>query len=237
MNCLIEALGLGAARQRHRRWPPTPTARSCSSRPAGTIVELARRYYETGRRYRCCRAAIATFAAFENAMTLDIAMGGSTNTVLHLLAAAHEARGAVHHARHRPPVPPRARAVQGRALGRRRARGGRAPRRRHHGHPGRARPRRADRPRRSRPCTRRRSARRCERWDIAAHRRRRGTQTFYRAAPGGVPTTEAFSQAARWDELDLDREKGVHPRRARTPSRRTAGWRCSTATSPRTAAS
>ena len=41
--------------------------------------------------------AIANFAAFENAMTLDIAMGGSTNTVLHLLAAAHEGGVSIHH--------------------------------------------------------------------------------------------------------------------------------------------
>ena len=81
-------------------------------------------------------------------MTLDIAMGGSTNTVLHLLAAAHEARDRLHHGRHRPAVAPRAGAVQGRALGRRRAYRGRAPRRRHHGHPRRTRPRRPAQPRR-----------------------------------------------------------------------------------------
>src|SRR4029077_18092908 len=54
------------------------------------IVELARRFYVKGDA-RVLPRSIATFEAFENAMTLDIAMGGSTNTVLHLLAIAHEA--------------------------------------------------------------------------------------------------------------------------------------------------
>jgi dihydroxy-acid dehydratase len=54
------------------------------------IVELARRHYVEGDT-RCLPRSVATFEAFENAMTLDIAMGGSTNTVLHLLAIAHEA--------------------------------------------------------------------------------------------------------------------------------------------------
>ena len=54
------------------------------------MVDLARRYYEQEDASALPRE-IASFAAFENAMTLDIAMGGSTNTVLHLLAAAHEA--------------------------------------------------------------------------------------------------------------------------------------------------
>jgi dihydroxy-acid dehydratase len=53
-------------------------------------VELAKRYYE-GDDASVLPRSIATFEAFENAMSLDIAMGGSTNTVLHLLAAAHEA--------------------------------------------------------------------------------------------------------------------------------------------------
>ena len=54
------------------------------------VVKLAKRYYEQDDS-RVLPRAIATFEAFENAMSLDIAMGGSTNTVLHLLAAAHEA--------------------------------------------------------------------------------------------------------------------------------------------------
>ena len=75
-----------------------------------------------------------------------------------------------------------------------------------------------------------------DRWDVD-RTNSESVRDFYRAAPGGVPTQIAFSQDARWDELDLDREKGVHPRRSSTPTPRTAAWRCSTATSPRTAAS
>ncbi len=77
--------------------------------------------------------AIATFEAFENAMTLDIAMGGSTNTVLHLLAAAHEGEVNFTMADIDRLSPPRALPVQGRAREVRRPHGGRAPRRRHHG--------------------------------------------------------------------------------------------------------
>src|SRR3546814_4406342 len=54
------------------------------------IVEMCRRHYEDGDE-RVLPRTIASFEAFENAMSLDIALGGSTNTVLHLLAAAHEA--------------------------------------------------------------------------------------------------------------------------------------------------
>ena len=66
-----------------------PTASACSSRPGHLIVDLARRYYEQDDETALPRS-IATKKAFENAMALDIAMGGSTNTVLHILAAAHE---------------------------------------------------------------------------------------------------------------------------------------------------
>ena len=90
--------------------------------------------------------SIATKAAFENAMTLDIAMGGSTNTVLHILAAAHEGGvdftmddiDALSRRVAQGSVP-----VEGRAGPGRRAHGRRAPCRRHHGDPRRARPRRA----------------------------------------------------------------------------------------------
>jgi len=89
MNCLNEALGLalpgnGTLLATHaRRWELFESA-------GKRIVELARRFWVQGDRSVSPRA-VATFAAFENAMTLDIAMGGSTNTVLHLLAIAHEA--------------------------------------------------------------------------------------------------------------------------------------------------
>jgi dihydroxy-acid dehydratase len=67
-------------------------------------------------------------------------------------------------------------------------------------------------------------------WDvIQAHDA--GVFNFYKAAPGGVPTQVAFSQDRRWNELDLDRSKGVIRDKA-TPSVRTASP-CCTATSPR----
>jgi dihydroxy-acid dehydratase len=88
MNCLTEALGL--ALPGNGSTLATHTARRALYEDAGrAVVELTRRYYEDGDESALPRA-IATREAFENAMTLDIAMGGSTNTILHLLAAAHE---------------------------------------------------------------------------------------------------------------------------------------------------
>jgi dihydroxy-acid dehydratase len=89
MNCLTEALGLslpgnGSLVATHAE------RKQLFLRAGRLIVELAKRYYEQDDASVLPRG-IATFAAFENAMTLDIAMGGSTNTVLHLLAIAHEA--------------------------------------------------------------------------------------------------------------------------------------------------
>src|SRR5690606_35612300 len=89
MNCLTEALGL--ALPGNGSVLATHADRKRLFLEAGRlIVELAKRYYEEDDDSVLPRS-IATFAAFENAMSLDIAMGGSTNTVLHLLAAAHEA--------------------------------------------------------------------------------------------------------------------------------------------------
>jgi dihydroxy-acid dehydratase len=89
MNCLTEALGL--ALPGNGSTLATHTARRSLYEDAGrTVVEIAERYYEEDDESVLPRA-IATRDAFENAMTLDIAMGGSTNTVLHLLAAAQEA--------------------------------------------------------------------------------------------------------------------------------------------------
>src|SRR6185312_11568029 len=88
MNCLTEALGL--ALPGNGSTLATHADRKRLFLEAGQrVVELARRYYEQDDATALPRS-IATFEAFENAMTLDIAMGGSTNTVLHLLAAAHE---------------------------------------------------------------------------------------------------------------------------------------------------
>ena len=74
-------------------------------------------------------------------------------------------------------------------------------------------------------------------WDIAQHQQRRSVHNFFRAAPGGIPTQVAFSQDARWDELDLDREERLHPQRRARLLARTAASPCCTATSRWTAAS
>ena len=89
MNCLIEALGLGlpgngSVLATHE------ARRALFTRAGTTVVDLAKRYYAEDDESALPRA-IASPAAFGNAMALDVAMGGSTNTVLHLLAAAHEA--------------------------------------------------------------------------------------------------------------------------------------------------
>lgn len=89
MNCLTEALGLalpgnGSLLATHA------DRKELFLEAARTIVQLCKRYYENDDHSALPRN-IATFQAFENAMSLDIAMGGSTNTILHLLAAAQEA--------------------------------------------------------------------------------------------------------------------------------------------------
>ena len=89
MNCLNEAIGL--ALPGNGTTLATQVARKQLFLKAGAkIVELAKRYYEQDDESVLPRS-IATKAAFENAMALDVAMGGSTNTVLHILAIAHEA--------------------------------------------------------------------------------------------------------------------------------------------------
>lgn len=89
MNCLTEAMGLslpgnGTMLATHA------DRRQIFIKAAQTVVDITRRYYEQGDDSVLPRS-IATFEAFHNAMTLDIAMGGSTNTILHLLATAQEA--------------------------------------------------------------------------------------------------------------------------------------------------
>src|SRR3569833_3149601 len=89
MNCLTEALGLSLPG--NGSVLATHSLRKELFLEAGRrIVDITKRYYE-GNDASVLPRSIATFEAFENAMSLDIAMGGSTNTVLHLLAAAHEA--------------------------------------------------------------------------------------------------------------------------------------------------
>jgi dihydroxy-acid dehydratase len=89
MNCLTEALGLslpgnGTVLATHA------DRKELFLRAGRLIVDIAKRHYE-GEDYSLLPRSIATRTAFENAMALDVSMGGSTNTVLHLLAAAHEA--------------------------------------------------------------------------------------------------------------------------------------------------
>ncbi|MDX2544799.1 dihydroxy-acid dehydratase [Streptomyces sp. WI04-05B] len=89
MNCLAEAIGL--ALPGNGSVLATHTARRALYENAGrTVMDITRRYYEQDDETVLPRN-VATFAAFQNAMALDIAMGGSTNTILHLLAAAQEA--------------------------------------------------------------------------------------------------------------------------------------------------
>ena len=89
MNCLAEALGL--ALPGNGSTLATHSKREALFREAGRlIVDLTKRHYEKGEKDLTARG-IATKAAFENAMTMDITMGGSTNTILHLLAMAKEA--------------------------------------------------------------------------------------------------------------------------------------------------
>jgi dihydroxy-acid dehydratase len=205
MNCLTEALGL--ALPGNGSVLATHADRKELFLQAGrTIVELARRYYEHDDATVLPRG-IATFEAFENAMTLDIAMGGSTNTVLHLLAAAQEAevpftmsdidrlsRRVPHLCKVAPSSPTvhledvhRAGGVF--AILGELERGGLLHRQAHTVHApslGEA----------------------IDKLDVV-----RGispaTDEFYRAAPGGVRTTVAFSQSTRYTGLDLNRTSGV----------------------------
>ncbi len=95
MNCLTEALGL--SQPGNGSLLATHADRKQLFLNAGKrIVELTKRYYEQNDESALPRN-IASKAAFENAMTLDIAMGGSTNTVLHLLAAAQGSGNRLHH--------------------------------------------------------------------------------------------------------------------------------------------
>jgi dihydroxy-acid dehydratase len=205
MNCLTEALGLslpgnGSTLATHA------DRRRLFVEAGHLIVDLARRYYEQDDASVLPRS-VASFAAFENAMTLDIAMGGSTNTVLHLLAAAHEGEvpftmADIDRLSRRVPVLCKvAPAVANVHMEDVHRAGGimailgeldraglidRSVGNVSAGTLGEA----------------------LDRWDVTVTRSE-SVQTFFRAAPGGVPTQVAFSQDSRWDELDLDREAGV----------------------------
>jgi dihydroxy-acid dehydratase len=205
MNCLTEALGL--ALPGNGSVLATHADRERLFREAGhVIVDLARRWYEQDDATVLPRV-IASFAAFENAMSLDIAMGGSTNTVLHLLAAAQEGEigftmADIDRLSRRVPclckVAPAKNDVHVEDV--HRAGGIMAIL----GELDRAGLIDTSLPTVHAPTL----ADALRHWDIARTTSEE-VRRFFRAAPGGVPTQVAFSQSARWDELDTDREKGV----------------------------
>jgi len=204
MNCLTEALGLslpgnGSMLATHA------DRRELFLEAGRTIVALARRYYENDDATALPRA-IASFEAFENAMTLDIAMGGSTNTVLHLLAAAHEGEVAftmadIDRLSRRVPnlckVAPSSPVFHMEDV--HRAGGvmailGELDR--------------AGLLHRDLPMVHSRTlGEALEKWDVR-RTKDESVHAFYRAAPGGVPTQTAFSQDKRYPSLDLNREMG-----------------------------
>jgi dihydroxy-acid dehydratase len=205
MNCLTEALGLAL--------PGNGTVLATHAdrkrlfvEAAHLIVDLAKRWYEQDDATVLPRS-IASFKAFENAMTLDIAMGGSTNTVLHILAAAQEGEvdftmRDIDRLSRRVPVlckvapsvndvhvedVHRAGGIMG-ILGELD---------------------RAGLIDTTVPTVHAASlGAALARWDIV-RTNSDSVQSFYRAAPGGVPTQTAFSQERRWDAVDNDRAKGV----------------------------
>jgi len=218
MNCLTEALGLSLPG--NGSVLATHADRERLFLEAGRVaVDLAHRYYDQNDDSVLPRN-VANFAAFENAMRLDIAMGGSSNTVLHLLAAAHE--GGVPFtmadidrlSRSTPclcKVAPAKSDVHMEDV--HRAGGVMAIL----GELDRAGLIHQD-------CATVHCASLGEalgRWDVARSNSE-SVREFYRAAPGGVPTQTAFSQARRWDDLDLDREAGVI-RSAQTPFSKDGG--------------
>lgn len=205
MNCLTEALGLslpgnGSTLATHA------DRRRLFVEAGHLIVDLAQRYYEQDDDTALPRS-IASKGAFENAMTLDIAMGGSTNTVLHILAAAHEGeidfgQDDIDALSRKVPVlckvaPAKAdvhmedvhraggiMAILGQLDN-------------------------AGLINRDLPTVHTASlGEALDHWDIS-RTSSQNVRDFFLAAPGGVPTQVAFSQDRRWDELDLDREKGV----------------------------
>jgi dihydroxy-acid dehydratase len=205
MNCLTEALGLSL--------PGNGTIVATHADRRGLfveaghlIVDLARRWYEQDDASALPRS-IANFHAFENAMTLDIAMGGSTNTVLHLLAAAHEGEidftmKDIDRLSRRVPVlckvapsvanvhvedVHRAGGVMG-ILGELD---------------------RAGLVNRGVTMVHAESIEHALSRNDIKRSASNATREFFAAAPGGVPTQIAFSQASRYESLDEDRAGGV----------------------------
>lgn len=205
MNCLTEALGLslpgnGSLLATHA------DRRELFLEAGRRIVALTHRYYQDGDASVLPRG-VAGFKAFENAMSLDIAMGGSTNTVLHLLAAAHEGgvqftmRDIDRLSRRVPNLCKVAPATQHyhmedvhRAGGVMAILG------------------ELDRAgllhREVRTVHAETLAEALDLWDIARPSATAEARLRYLAGPAGIPTQEAFSQNTRWPSLDLDRAQG-----------------------------
>jgi dihydroxy-acid dehydratase len=204
MNCLTEALGLSLPGNGTQL--ATHSDRKALFEEAGVrIVELARRYYEHDDVSALPRT-IASFEAFENAMSLDIAMGGSTNTILHLLAAAQEGgvpftlKDIDRLSRKVPQlckVAPNTQkyhiedvhraggviAILGELL-------------------------RAGLLHADAPTVHAESiGAAIAKWDITLTSDP-AVRTFFRAGPAGIPTQQAFSQSTRWPSLDEDRSQG-----------------------------
>ncbi|CDX16608.1 dihydroxyacid dehydratase (DAD) [Mesorhizobium plurifarium] len=218
MNCLTEALGLSLPGNGSTL--ATHADRKRLFVEAGHLaVDLAQRYYEQDDESALPRS-IASKGAFENAMALDIAMGGSTNTVLHILAAAHEGEvdftmEDIDRLSRKVPVlckvAPAKSDVHMEDV--HRAGGimailGQLDQ--------------AGLINRDLPTVHTATlGEALDHWDIA-RTSAENVREFFRAAPGGVPTQVAFSQDRRWDELDLDREQGVI-RSAKTPFSKDGG--------------
>ncbi|MDI4665749.1 dihydroxy-acid dehydratase [Xanthobacter autotrophicus] len=205
MNCLTEALGL--ALPGNGSTLATHADRERLFVEAGhLIVDLARRYYEQDDASVLPRS-VASFKAFENAMTLDISMGGSTNTVLHLLAAANEGEVPFTMAdidrlsRKVPVLCKVAPAVANIHMEDVHRAGGIMA---ILGELDRAGLIHTELPTVHAATL----GDALDRWDVK-RTQSESVRTFFRAAPGGVPTQVAFSQTRRWDDLDLDRETGV----------------------------
>ncbi|MCG7307900.1 dihydroxy-acid dehydratase [Brachybacterium halotolerans subsp. kimchii] len=206
MNCLTEALGLslpgnGTTLATHA------LRKELFLRAGRTVVDLCRRYYGDDDESVLPRN-IATKAAFTNAMSLDVAMGGSTNTVLHILAAAIEggidfgledidrlsrsvpcvSKVAPNSQKYHIEDVHRAGGIP--AILGELSRAGLLDHSVHSVHSPDLQSWLAE-------------------WDVRSGETSEEAKTFFRAAPGGVRTTQAFSQANLWDDLDLDAEGGA----------------------------
>ena len=204
MNCLTEALGLSLPGNGSTL--ATHAARKSLFLEAGkNIVEITKRFYE-GDDNNVLPRNIASKEAFENAMSLDVSMGGSTNTVLHLLAAAKEAKvdftmeDIDRISRKVPCLSKVAPATQKYHMEDVHRAGG------VYGILGEL--KRANLINNNVPCVHNTSiGEAIDKWDIVTTAEKY-IKDFYLAAPGGIRTTEAFSQEKLWPSLDLDRKEG-----------------------------